>query len=71
MPYALCLTLYIQEHWWWLMKEIFTAVPETKHRNDYVLFIEEDHLLATDALTTLAALTSFITERGGYVRISP
>ncbi len=53
------------------MKEIFTAVPETKQRNDYVLFIEEDHLLATDALTTLAALTSFITERGGYLRMSP
>jgi hypothetical protein len=61
----------MQEHWWWLMKEIFTAVPETKERNDYVLFIEEDHLLASDALTTLAALTSFITQRGGCVRISP
>ena len=53
----------IKEHWWWLVEQVFTVVPEMRRRDGYVLFLEEDHILSADALTVVSALTDYI--KGG------
>ena len=54
----------IKQHWWWLVQQVFTVVPETKRRAGMVLFLEEDHILAPDALLVLSALSSHVLSGG-------
>ena len=63
LPYMQSLVA-IKEHWAWLVQQVFMSVPETMERNGFVLFLEEDHILSSDALTVLSALTSYVTTGG-------
>jgi hypothetical protein len=63
LPHLLSLVA-IKEHWWWLVEQVFTAVPETRSRDGFVLFLEEDHVLAPDALTVMSALAAHIAGGG-------
>ena len=42
-----------KHHWWWKANEVFDVLEATKEFNGSFVFLEEDHLLAPDALHLL------------------
>ena len=42
-----------KHHWWWKANEVFDISEATKEFNGSFVFLEEDHLLAPDALHLL------------------
>ena len=48
----------VQHHWWWMMNTVWDGLPETKRFEGHMLFVEEDHYLMPNALTTMTALLS-------------
>lgn len=56
--------LKLKDHWWWYIGEIFNKiVPVIKHAQSthvepYVLFLEEDHVVSSDLVSTAQGLIS-------------
>ena len=42
-----------KHHWWWKANQVFEVLDATKKFNGSIVFLEEDHLLAPDALHLL------------------
>ena len=42
-----------KHHWWWKANQVFDVLEATKKFNGSFVFLEEDHLLAPDALHLL------------------
>ena len=42
-----------KHHWWWKANQVFEGLDATKKFNGSIVFLEEDHLLAPDALHLL------------------
>ena len=42
-----------KHHWWWKANQVFEVLDATKKFNGSIVFLEEDHLLAPDALHIL------------------
>ena len=42
-----------KHHWWWKANQVFDVLDATKNFNGSIVFLEEDHLLAPDALHLL------------------
>jgi hypothetical protein len=49
--------LAVKRHWWWLMNRVWGSLLP-KHYNGSVLFLEEDHVLSTDALLAMEAMVN-------------
>lgn len=48
----------LKHHWWWMMNTVWDGLGETRHRQDHILFIEEDHFLFPNALLNIQALSA-------------
>ena len=49
----------IKHHWWWKMNFVFDGIVDKFEMNDpWVLLLEEDHMLAPDALHVLDIIVS-------------
>ena len=42
-----------KHHWWWKANQVFDVLEATRELNCSFVFLEEDHLLAPDALHLL------------------
>ena len=57
-------------HWWWLVQEVFDHIlinvnapfraSDTRPRNDWVVFLEEDHIVSSDLLSTADGLRQLL-----------
>ncbi|KJE97612.1 hypothetical protein CAOG_07440 [Capsaspora owczarzaki ATCC 30864] len=48
----------IKHHWWWKANTVFDVLQVTRENNGPMLFLEEDHVLAPDALVAVMAATA-------------
>jgi hypothetical protein len=57
--------LVVKSHWWFLVHQLWEALPDLRGYDGEVLFLEEDHQPTPDVLETLRALVRI--KNGGLV----
>jgi N-acetylglucosaminyltransferase II (MGAT2) len=51
----------LKRHWWWMMKQVFSVVPELRHNEGPVLFIEDDMKLPLESMHVFRWLSGILT----------